>query len=379
MQSEQSSQFQLSRRLVRTLFQAGQDGYAQCRIPVLVATARGTLLAVCEARHGDGDWGETHLLLRRSEDGGATWDQPRPMHADHGALAPNPLREVRPDWPRGGGLVHGNAVFIPTPEGLVHLVYCVEYYRVFHRVSRDDGRTWEAAEDITAALDGLRERYPFRICATGPGHGVRLGDGTLVVPVWLSLGCSQDGHHPSVVTVLRCAGGRWCHGDLVAVDSDHAVDGSRVVNPNESCLVALGDGGLLIAMRSESPAARRLHAVSHDGGLTFAPPAFAPGLYDTICHASYLRSGGRILFAGPDPRQAGASPRRLTDRRNLVFAASDDEGATWRRLGVIEPGYAGYSHLAAHGGRVWCLYEGGSAHGNHHRTGSLDLVELEIP
>lgn len=366
----------------QVLFEAGRDGYALCRIPVLTATTRGTLLAICEARRGDsGDWNETHLLLRRSEDGGVTWDAPRPVHGDHGA---EPLNPLRGDHGFTGSHVHGNAVLIPGPDAVVHLVYCLEYHRVFHRLSRDDGRTWEPARDISAALNPLRPRYPFRVCATGPGHGARLRDGTLVVPVWLSLGSGGHGHRPSVVTVLRgeADGTTWSCGDLIAVDGDHAVDGRVVRNPNESALVELADGRLLIGMRTESAANRRLHAVSTDGGRSFAQSAFVDALYDVVCEASYARQGSRILFTAPDPRDGGAaqipgSNQRVQPRRRLILAASHDEGATWRHVGVVEAGLAGYSHLATHGGRTWCLFETGSTDGDMYKSGCLALVELE--
>jgi sialidase-1 len=382
MLTKHSSLKQLPRRASQTLFQAGQGGYDLYRIPVLAATARGTLLAACEARRGNrGDWHETHLLMRRSENGGVTWDAARSIHDDHRGQPVNPVRPTGFD----GGLVHGNAVFIPGPDETVHLVYCFEYHRVFHRISRDDGRTWGTAREITAALDPIRHRYPFRVCATGPGHGVRQSDGTLTVPVWLSLGSGNHGHNPSVVSVLRgeAEGRDWRVGDLVAVDGDHAADGRRIHNPSESALVPLHDGSLLLGMRTKSEPNRRLHAVSCDGGRTFSHPTFVDALFDAVCEASYARHGNRLLFSAPDPRDDGpervtGSNDRVKPRRRLVLTASDDEGLSWHQLGVVEPGLAGYSHLAVHAGRVWCLNETGSTDGNHYRTGSLVVSELEV-
>ena len=55
------------------LFEAGKDGYALYRIPGIVVTKQGTVLAYCEARKGDGDWGQIDVMMRRSRDGGKTW------------------------------------------------------------------------------------------------------------------------------------------------------------------------------------------------------------------------------------------------------------------------------------------------------------------
>src|SRR3954447_25302767 len=59
------------------LFEAGKDGYALYRIPGIVVTRQGTVLAYCEARKSaKGDWGHIDIVMRRSTDGGKNW-QPR--------------------------------------------------------------------------------------------------------------------------------------------------------------------------------------------------------------------------------------------------------------------------------------------------------------
>ena len=51
------------------------DGGAQYgyRIPALVTTVQGTLLAFCERRTGLHDHAKNDIVLRRSQDGGRTW------------------------------------------------------------------------------------------------------------------------------------------------------------------------------------------------------------------------------------------------------------------------------------------------------------------
>ena len=51
------------------VFARGRDEYGY-RIPSLVVSASGTLLAFCERRIGLGDHAENDIVLRRSEDGG---------------------------------------------------------------------------------------------------------------------------------------------------------------------------------------------------------------------------------------------------------------------------------------------------------------------
>ena len=55
-------------------FSSYDDGYACMKIPVLLHTHTGALLALAEARTPDcGDFSRTDLVYKRSTDGGATW------------------------------------------------------------------------------------------------------------------------------------------------------------------------------------------------------------------------------------------------------------------------------------------------------------------
>jgi sialidase-1 len=55
-------------------YQAGVDGYASYRIPAVVRTADGAVLAFAEGRRGgSSDTGDIDIVLRRSTDGGCTW------------------------------------------------------------------------------------------------------------------------------------------------------------------------------------------------------------------------------------------------------------------------------------------------------------------
>ena len=47
------------------LFVAGAGGYKLYHIPGVVVTAKGTVLAWCEARKKGSDWDDIHILLRR--------------------------------------------------------------------------------------------------------------------------------------------------------------------------------------------------------------------------------------------------------------------------------------------------------------------------
>src|SRR5579862_1390820 len=56
------------------IFRAGEGGYHTYRIPAMIVTSKGTLLAFCEGRRNSGsDTGDIDVLLRRSVDRGKTW------------------------------------------------------------------------------------------------------------------------------------------------------------------------------------------------------------------------------------------------------------------------------------------------------------------
>ena len=101
------------------LFEAGKEGYVTYRIPGIVVTKHGTVLAYCAARkNGIGDWDNINIALRRSTDGGRSW-QPRQIIVDAGkATADNPTAIVdRQTQPGPRGAVCGLAVRQEIKEG----------------------------------------------------------------------------------------------------------------------------------------------------------------------------------------------------------------------------------------------------------------------
>src|SRR6185369_8466498 len=58
----------------QALWTAGEDGYHTYRIPALLVTKQGSVLAFCEGRKtAGGDHGDLDLVMKRSTDGGSTW------------------------------------------------------------------------------------------------------------------------------------------------------------------------------------------------------------------------------------------------------------------------------------------------------------------
>ena len=348
------------------LFVGGEGGYAVYRIPGLVVTANGTALAVCEARRdGPSDWGTMDILLRRSTDGGRTWDAARRVAHEGPAVPRSPVALERKQGRPDDQTVNNPVLIAGRKPGSVVLLYCVEYAKCFVRRSQDDGATFSPPEEITGALESLRPVYDWRVLATGPGHGVELRSGRLVVPVWLALGTAGNGHKPSLTATLYSDDGgvTWTAGSVALPDSD------EFRSPSETCVVELSDGRVMLNARSLSLANRRLVTTSPDGAGGWATPRFDPALLEPICMASLVRystaeTGGRdrILFSNPDnlaPSQGKTGgPGQPGARRNLSIKLSYDEGKTWPVNKVIEPGSSAYSDLAVSvDGTVLCLFE----------------------
>ena len=226
------------------LFEAGAGGYHTYRIPGLVCTPGGAILATAEARRGSGgDWDDNDIVMRRSVDGGATWEPARLVVSQH-------------DY--GAGPVSNFVMMADSRDGAVHALYCHNYARVFALRSDDDGRSFSAPVEITSAVEAFRCDYPWRVVATGPGHGLQLRTGRLIAPIWMSDGTGTEfgpgklGHRPSCVSLIYSDdhGVTWQRGDIVVRHEDAR-------NPSETAAVELEDGRVLFNIRSESDAHRR--------------------------------------------------------------------------------------------------------------------------
>ncbi|MBU4461305.1 MAG: glycoside hydrolase [Verrucomicrobia bacterium] len=372
------------------LFESGMDGFALYRIPGIVVTPKGAVLAYCEARRSDrSDWGPIDIVMRRSADGGTTWTPPQAVVHVEGDLPMNPVAVAQKLDKPGENTANNPVAIVDRETGAVHFLYCLEYMRCFAMRSDDEGVTWTKPVEITPAFETFRRDYDWKVLATGPGHGIQLErgphKGRLVVPVWLSLGTGGHAHRPSVVATIVSDdhGATWRRGDIAVADTP------PVRWPNETAVVQLADGRVMLNARSESDAHRRIVVTSPDGATGWSAPRFDEALVEPICMGALIRAGlakdggrNRIVFSNPgnvarrDGREAPGKPR---DRVNLTLRMSEDEGATWPFARRIEEGFSGYSDLAvAPDGTILCFYERGSTDGaSIYKTGRLTVARID--
>jgi sialidase-1 len=243
------------------LWELNTGGYSHYRIPGVVVTKVGTVLAYAEARRTSrSDWAEIDFVLRRSIDGGKTFSPAIRIGRMEQPFPKNPVAVAR-NQGVGQGTTYNNPVAIADRSGAVHFLFCVEYMRAFYMRSDDDGRTFTAPIEIASAFEAFRPAYAWKVLATGPGHGIQLRSGRLLVPVWLSLGTQGNGHAPSVTATIYSddRGKTWNAGQIAGTDTP------EMPSPNETTAVQLNDGRVMLNMRAPSVRQRRIVTFSKDG------------------------------------------------------------------------------------------------------------------
>ena len=367
------------------LFTANEGGYPLYRIPGIVVTAKGSLLAYCEARkNAKGDWGHIDILVRRSTDGGAAWSSPLKMPLPDGPLERNPAAVAQGLGKPGEITLNNPVAIVDHKTGAIVLLYCVEYGRCYATMSTDDGQTFSKPIDITSTFDKFRPEYAWKVLAVGPGHGIQLKNGRLVVTVWLSAGTGGHAHRPSVTTTIFSddGGKTWQRGEIAAWET------TPLINPNETSLVELLDGRVMLNIRSESKEHRRAISLSKDGATGWTTPVFQEELLEPICMASLCRLNEpaadgktRLVFANPHNLDRGdgkGTPGVGRDRKHVTIKLSHDDGATWPISRSLESGKSGYSDLAVGpDGTIYCFYERGSSDGSY-ATKHLTVARFNV-
>ena len=312
----------------QVLYRSGTEGYHTYRIPGLVVTTKGTLLALCEGRKTSrSDHGDLDLMLRRSTDGGKTWSAQEIIYEEGGAAK----------------VTIGNPCpVVDAATGTVWLAFCRNNDRVFMTRSADDGLTWAKPKEITADV----KEKDWGWYATGPGHGIQLTrgrqKGRLVFP------CDHG--------VKGREGGWKGKGRSHVFYSDDHGKTFQLGKPtdwgmNECEAVELADGRLLLSMRNYHGKNQRAFATSRDGGRTWSEPKHHAQVYCPTCQSSIHRYAWKpdvILYSGP----GGGG------RNDLAIRASYDEGKTWPVARRLHKGGSAYSDLAVlPDGSICCLYE----------------------
>ena len=335
------------------VFIAGKDGFKSIRIPSVVVTKKGTVLAIAEGRAQHADQANNKLILKRSADGGRSWGPMQVIAADGENCLNNPCAVVEQETGRVSVMYQSYPAGFSERDGKIRPGLdgpgIVRNYLVH---SDDDGATWSRPEDVTRTT-----KTPERvtIVASGPGIGIQLRHGPHAGRLIMPFNEGPFGQWNVVAVYSDDGGANWRLGQPAPGCRVPDGKGGEISLVNEVQMVELADGAVMLNSRKWGGKALRKIAVSKDGGLTWSKIQEEPALRDPGCMASIFRysfpgNGGksRILYSGPDS----------TSRDNGTVYLSYDEGRTWPVRKVMVPGSFAYSVLTAlPDGTLGCLFE----------------------
>jgi sialidase-1 len=317
------------------------------RIPALTVTRKGTLLAFAEGRRDNpSDHGNIDTVVKRSEDGGKTWEAEIVVADDGDNTMGNPCPVVDQDTGRIWLHLCWNAH--KPPNGGYKPGFGEDSRRAFVTYSDDDGKTWATPKEITR--QAKKENWSWY--ATGPGGGIQLTrgkhKGRLIIPA------THVAHSPKT--------GQSNNGFIVYSD-DHG-ETWNIGEPtqdghNEATAVELENGHVMLNCRLHGNATKRQKhrgvSISQDGGKSFYRHYFDKTLLEPRCQGSLQRvrwakdgKPGVIAFSNP------AWPWRT----HVMVRYSYDDGKTWPAGRMIYPHTSAYSDVTVlPDGRVAVMFE----------------------
>jgi len=363
------------------IFTTGMYGRRVFRIPALLPLPGGVVLAFAEARTDWHDSGTIDLVIRRSEDDGVTWSPVRTLI--NGRMLKLPYEctvgNPAPLWDAVKQRVvlllcsnHGD-----DNEWMIHARQSNDTRRVWTVHSDDFGVSWSKPREITSAV----KLSQWTWYATGPGLGLQLRSGRLMVPCNHALDV-EERHHPFVQQLNRSR--MVAH---VIFSDDHGetwqLGGNAADHTNETTLAQLADGQLMLNSRDWSGRFLRVVQTSSDEGKTWEPKRLDKVLTEP---QPWGCQGSILALPAPDPNPGGAegsgtdgeggsgksrskatppsttlffcNPADPRQRERLTLRRSEDCGRTWGAAFVVEAGPSAYSALGLLSNRrLGLLYE----------------------
>jgi len=330
------------------VFYAGEHNVPSMRIPGIVLSKKGTLLAFCEARAG-ADRSRTDLVLKRSEDGGKTWGPLQLVLKARKVL--DAIVNPCPVVDRSSGDIYCFSTLFPDGDVSIREWESRKRYGVIRTIitkSTDDGIRWSSPLDITEQITNVKTDIGKK---TGPGAGIQTSTGRLVIPY----GIGPELKSKAMIIYSDDHGKTWKAGGRTSSTS------------TETQIVELSDGSLRLDMRHQRPKEKprhcRYYSISRDKGKTWTKPVRDQALLDTACQGSIWRHPFRNKGQDRDPILFANPASTFQNRVNMTVRASYDDGKTWPLAKTVHPGPCAYCCLVSlPDGSVGLLYENGDKH-----------------
>ncbi|MFD7861021.1 exo-alpha-sialidase [Streptomyces sp. NPDC059783] len=332
-------------------------GSPHYRIPALTTSVKGTVLAAYDARPTLGDLpSNIGIVLRRSTDGGATWQAQQVVRKDAA--------------PAGYG---DPSLLVDRETGRIFLFYAAGVNQGFfgsatgtdesdpnvlqadYSYSDDDGLTWTHRR-ITKQIKNPAWGGMF----AASGEGIQLRNGPHKGRLIQQYAIRNNGANYAVSAYSDDHGATWRTGTPVGPGGD------------ENKTVELNDGTVMLNNRS---APYRTVALSTDGGVTYTPFVQDTELPDPANNGSIMRYAPDAPASNPQSSWLLFSNTEATSRKNLTVKMSCDNGKSWPIKKVVDAGASAYSTLTRlPDGRLGLLYERGNY--EHITYASFDLKWL---
>ncbi|MDO8927633.1 MAG: exo-alpha-sialidase [Bacteroidota bacterium] len=350
---------------------AGQDKTDTYRIPGLVTTSKGTLIAVYDNRYNNSKdlQEDVDIGMSRSTDGGQTW-QPMKVIMDMGEYGGRSQRlngigdpcvlydhKTNTIWVAAlwmSGSAPDKMLWWASKPGMKP----EETGQFILAKSTDDGLTWSQPINITSQI----KDPAWQLLLQGPGRGITMTDGTLVFPAQFK----------ADLGIKSLDGGQFtCHSTIVySKDQGNTwqIGTGAKSNTTEAQVVELADGSLMLNMRDDRNRADkgetngRAVAVTTDLGKTWTTHKSSnSALQEPNCMASII-SADLIINGKMQQVLFFSNPDSKTERNHMTIKASLDGGLTWPQTYHVvlnsESGY-GYSCMSMVDDKtIGILYEG---------------------
>lgn len=318
------------------LFSPGDAGSKFYRIPAICTTNEGTLIVAADKRwNHNGDLpADIDVVTRRSTDGGKTWE---PAIAVAGADSEVGYGDpaIVFDFVRNTAIciyTHGNGLWQSTPDDNAHIMISKSF---------DDGKTWSKPVDIN---DQLFARHPDWVTSfAGSGHACQMRNGRLLFVIQVRTDTSWGGPLSCYACYSDDGGDTW-HTSKVPGD----------YNGDESKIVELSDGRLMMSIRRRYEGYHRRFSFSNDGGETWSEVITSTQLLDPACN------GDVINYSYGDNKNIliHTIPYHSRLRKNVSLLVSFDDGKTWPWHQTLVPGGSAYSSITQlSDGTLGCVVE----------------------
>ena len=335
----------------------GEDGVDTYRIPGLVTTNEGTLIAVYDNRYnGPVDLQEDiDVAMSRSTDGGQTWE-PMKVIMDMGTWGGKPEDENGIGDPsvlvdRGTGTIWVAGIWAHGTPGERNWhssrpgIEPIVTSQLMLTKSDDDGQTWSEPINLTPVL----KDPAWYLLLQGPGKGITHSDGTIIFPAQFK---DHENMPHSTIMWSKDHGKNWSIGT-----------GAKS-NTTEAQVIELDDGSLMLNMRDNRKGSRSVYTTSDLGATWEAHPTSRSALIEPVCNASLIK--GKFKVNGTEKKLVlFVNPNSTRARERMTIKASTDDGKTWPEkywLLLDEGrgrGYPSMTRIDEH--HIGVLYEGSQA------------------